>query len=105
VSAHDDHLDPDRHLYSGEHEAEVFADLQAELAAVKRERDESRRRWDELLGAKTKPEPSRLEIAAMLSPAVVQMGCAMDLDAQDFAAALLQVTDALIAKARKEVAK
>jgi DNA repair exonuclease SbcCD ATPase subunit len=48
-----------------------------------------------------RPEPSRLEIAAMVAPAICHLGCGMDLEVNDFLAACVQVADALIAAAKK----
>lgn len=48
-----------------------------------------------------RPKPSRLEIAAMVAPAVCHLGCGADLDARDFSEACVQVADALIAAAKE----
>ena len=49
-----------------------------------------------------RPEPSRLEIAAMVAPAICHLGCGMDPEVNDFLAACVQVADALIAAAKEE---
>jgi len=48
-----------------------------------------------------RPEPSRLEIAAMVAPAICHLGCGMDPEVNDFLAACVQVADALIAAAKE----
>lgn len=80
----------------------LLIETQKALAQVKQERDESRRRRDELLGAKTKIEPSRLEIAAMILSGL-SFGKGLHLNTSPKEAVWL--ADALIAEARKEVAK
>ena len=81
----------------------LLIETQRALAQVKQQRDESQGRRDELLKAKTKPEPSRLEIAAIiLSGLAAGSGLSLNTSPKE----AIWLADALIAEAaRKEVAK
>ena len=94
--------------------------LRAELAQVKQERDEARSERNALLAgvssrnkeiatlrvSATRPEPSRLEIAAMFYVSFIGAGgLPLNSEVKQVSQKALMHADALIAEARKEEAK